>query len=38
MAEGAVNVRLRNGKRLGAMPVDDFIALAQDAIAQKIAI
>ena len=38
MAENAVNVRLRNGKRLGAMPVEDFIALAQEAIEQKIAI
>ncbi len=38
MAENAVNVRLRNGKRLGAMPVADFIALAQEAIAQKVAV
>jgi threonyl-tRNA synthetase len=38
MAENAVNVRLRNGKRLGAMPVEEFIALAQEAIEQKIAI
>ena len=38
MAENAVNVRLRNGKRLGAMPLEDFVALAQEAIDQKIAI
>ncbi len=33
-----VNVRLRNGKRLGAMPLEEFVDLAQEAIAQKIAI
>ena len=38
MAEGQVNVRQRDGKRLGAMPLADFIARAQEAIAQKIAI
>ncbi len=38
MAENTVNVRLRNGKRLGAMALDDFIALAREAIDQKIAI
>ncbi|RUA16264.1 MAG: threonine--tRNA ligase [Clostridia bacterium] len=38
MAENAVNVRRRDGKRLGAMPLDDFIARAQEAIAQRIAI
>ncbi len=38
MAENAVNVRLRNGKRLGAMPVEEFINLVQEAIEQKIAI
>ena len=38
MAENAVNVRRRDGKRLGAMPLADFIARAQEAIEQKIAI
>ncbi len=35
MQAGAVAVRLRNGEDLGAQPVDDFIALAQRAIAEK---
>ncbi|RME82787.1 MAG: threonine--tRNA ligase [Caldilineae bacterium] len=35
---GHVNVRLRNGQRLGAMPVDEFLKQAQEAIAQRIAI
>ncbi len=38
MAENAVNVRRRDGKRLGAMPLADFISRAQEAIAQRIAI
>lgn len=32
---GAVAVRLRDGKDLGAQPVSDFIALAQAAVAEK---
>lgn len=34
----AVNVRLRNGKRLGTMQVDEFLSLAQEAIAERTAI
>jgi threonyl-tRNA synthetase len=30
-----VAVRLRNGDRKGAMSIDDFIALAQEAVAEK---
>lgn len=33
-----VNVRLRNGNRLGTMSVDEFVALAQKAIADHVAI
>lgn len=33
--ENAVNVRLRTGERPGAMPVTDFLAMAQKAIAAK---
>lgn len=33
--EGTVNVRTREGANLGSMPVDDFISLLNDAIAQK---
>ena len=33
-----VNVRLRNGKRLGAMSLESFLTLAQEAIDQKVAI
>ena len=33
-----VNVRLRNGQRLGAMAVEDFLALVQEALEKKIAI
>ena len=32
---GQVNLRLRDGKVPGAMSVDDFIALAQEAVAEK---
>ena len=32
---GSVNVRTREGKNLGVMSVDDFIALANADIAQK---
>jgi len=35
MEANAVAVRLRNGDNLGAMPVDEFIAIAQKAIAEK---
>ena len=34
----AVNVRLRNGKRLGTMQVDEFLSLVQEAVAERIAI
>jgi len=36
--EDAVNVRLRNGKRLGTMPIDAFIALVQEAATTRVAI
>jgi threonyl-tRNA synthetase len=32
---GAVAVRLRNGEDLGARSVPEFIAMAQEAIAEK---
>jgi threonyl-tRNA synthetase len=32
---GQVNLRMRDGKVPGAMSVDDFVALAQDAVADK---
>ncbi len=32
---GQVNLRVRDGSKPGAMAVDDFIALAQEAIAEK---
>ncbi|OAU95100.1 threonine--tRNA ligase [Moraxella catarrhalis] len=32
---GTVNVRTREGNNLGSMPVDEFITLINDAIAQK---
>ncbi len=35
---GLVNVRLRNGERLGAMTVVDLVARVQEAAAQRIAI
>lgn len=38
MAAETVNVRLRNGERAGTMSVADFVALAQKAVAQRIAI
>jgi threonyl-tRNA synthetase len=34
-ADGAVAVRLRNGRDLGAMPVEDFLALAQSRVASR---
>ena len=34
----AVNVRLRNGKRLGTMQVDEFLSLVQEAVAARTAI
>lgn len=33
--EGTVNVRTREGANLGSMPVDAFITLLNDAVAQK---
>ena len=36
--EDAVNVRLRNGKRLGTMPIDAFVALVQEAATTRVAI
>ncbi|MCO6451366.1 MAG: threonine--tRNA ligase [Caldilineales bacterium] len=38
MEDQTVNVRLRNGERRGTMSIADFITLAEDAIAQRIAI
>jgi threonyl-tRNA synthetase len=35
LEEGTVSVRLRTDEDLGAMPLDDFIALAQRVIAEK---
>ncbi len=35
MAAGQVNLRLRDGQVPGAMPVSDFIALAQKAVEEK---
>jgi len=35
MQSGAVAVRLRTEENLGAMPVEQFIALAQEAVAEK---
>ena len=35
MEAGQVNLRLRDGQVPGAMPVDDFIALAQRTVAEK---
>jgi len=35
MNAGQVNLRLRDGKVPGAMSVDDFIALAQETVAEK---
>jgi len=35
MEAGQVNLRRRDGKVPGAMSVDDFVALAQDAVAEK---
>jgi threonyl-tRNA synthetase len=35
MEAGAVAVRLRSGEDLGAMPVPDFVARAQEAVAAK---
>jgi threonyl-tRNA synthetase len=35
MNAGHVNLRLRDGNVPGAMSVDDFVALAQDAVAEK---
>jgi threonyl-tRNA synthetase len=35
MESGAVAVRLRDGQDLGAQPVADFLAMAQEAIAEK---
>jgi threonyl-tRNA synthetase len=32
---GAVAVRLRSGEDLGAMPVDDFLAMAKEIVAAK---
>jgi threonyl-tRNA synthetase len=33
--EGAVAVRLRSGENLGPMPVSDFIARVEEAVAEK---
>jgi threonyl-tRNA synthetase len=35
MENGTVAVRLRDGQDLGAQPVADFLAMAQEAIAEK---
>jgi len=35
MAEGKVAVRLRTGKDLGPKPVEEFIAMAKEAIEEK---
>jgi len=35
MEAGQVNLRMRDGQVPGAMPVDEFIALVQEAVAQK---
>jgi threonyl-tRNA synthetase len=35
MEAGTVAVRLRSGEDLGAKAVDEFIALAQEAVAKK---
>jgi threonyl-tRNA synthetase len=35
MEAGQVNLRLRDGQVPGAMPVDDFVALAREAVAEK---
>jgi len=35
MEAGQVNLRLRDGQVPGAMPVDDFVALAREAVAGK---
>jgi len=35
VAAGAVAVRLRSGEDLGPKPLDDFIAMAQKANAEK---
>jgi threonyl-tRNA synthetase len=35
MEAGQVNLRLRDGDVPGAMSVDDFVALAQGAVAEK---
>ena len=32
---GAVAVRLRSGEDLGAMPVDEFLKMAQEVVASK---
>jgi threonyl-tRNA synthetase len=31
----AISVRLRSGEDLGAQPVSDFVAMAQEAVAEK---
>jgi threonyl-tRNA synthetase len=31
----AVAVRLRSGEDLGAQPIEDFITMAQEAVAEK---
>jgi threonyl-tRNA synthetase len=35
VADGKVAVRLRSGEDLGAMPVEEFIALAQKVVSSK---
>ncbi len=35
MQNGAVSVRLRNNQDLGGQPVAEFIAMAQEAVAER---
>jgi hypothetical protein len=35
MQNGAVSVRLRNNQDLGGQPVAEFMAMAQEAVAQR---
>ncbi|MCK4451633.1 MAG: threonine--tRNA ligase, partial [Anaerolineae bacterium] len=35
MGAGQVNLRMRDGNVPGAMPVDDFLALAQESVAER---
>jgi threonyl-tRNA synthetase len=35
MQAGQVNLRTRDGQQPGAMPVADFVAMAQEAVEEK---